>query len=263
MTPLALAPSPPWPWIAAAPPWSRGRIATVDDARHLLPLVVRDGCGSPVAARPTARRGAPPEVPASVVARARDGDAAAFRELFRVHRGEVARLALRLLGRATELEDVVQEVFLQVHRSLKDFRGQSRFSTWLYRVTVNVVLMHRRAARSRPIFVERAEDAARAAAGDGLRPDELAARNARLAALRRLLDRLSEKKRTVWVLHELDGVAPAEIAEIVGASVLTVRTRLFYARRELAALIPEEPALAALAVELEPGLPGDGGEEAQ
>ncbi len=258
---LALAPSLPEPRNAAAWPWSRGRLVTVDDARELMALVVRDGLGAPVAARAPVRRSAPPDPPASVVARARDGDATAFRELFRTHRSEVARLVLRLLGRATELEDVVQEVFLQVHRSLKDFRGQSRFSTWLYRVTVNVVLMHRRAARSRPIFVERSEEAARAAVGEALSPDELAARNARLAALGRLLDRLSEKKRTVWVLHELEGVPPAEIAEIVGASVLTVRTRLFYARRDLAALIPDEPALAALAAELQPGRAGDRGEE--
>lgn len=154
-----------------------------------------------------------------------------------------------MLGPTADLDDVVQEVWLQVHRSVKDFRRQARFSTWLYRVTVNVVLMHRRAARSRPAFVDAPETYV-AKDRDPL-PDEQVARNARVRALERLLERLSEKKRTVFVLHELEGIAPIEIAKIVGAPVLTVRTRLFYARRELAELMREEPALAALVRELE------------
>jgi RNA polymerase sigma-70 factor (ECF subfamily) len=81
-------------------------------------------------------------------------------------------------------------------------------------------------------------------------PDEQVARRARIAAFNRLLDRLSEKKRTVFVLHEIEGLPPVEIAKIVEAPVLTVRTRLFYARRELAELLREEPTLAALADEL-------------
>jgi RNA polymerase sigma-70 factor (ECF subfamily) len=69
-------------------------------------------------------------------------------------------------------------------------------------------------------------------------------------AFHRLLDRLSEKKRVVFVLHELEGLPPGDIAKIVGAPVLTVRTRLFYARRELLAMLAEEPSLAGVAKEL-------------
>jgi RNA polymerase sigma-70 factor (ECF subfamily) len=69
-------------------------------------------------------------------------------------------------------------------------------------------------------------------------------------AFHRLLDRLSEKKRLVFVLHELEVLAPGEIAKIVGSPVLTVRTRLFYARRELLAMLAEEPSLAGVAGEL-------------
>lgn len=176
------------------------------------------------------------------------GDAAAFQELFHRHRADVARLVHRMLGPSGELEDVVQEVFLQVHRSIRDFKGNSLFSTWLYRVTVNVVLMHRRAARSRPVFAEVA--AAHPPADARPLPDEQVARLARIRAFQRVLDRLSPKKRAVFVLHELEGLPPAEIARIVGAPVLTVRTRLFYARRELAQMLREEPALASLAEEV-------------
>jgi RNA polymerase sigma-70 factor (ECF subfamily) len=183
-----------------------------------------------------------------LVDRCKAGDVAAFRDLFRRHRGDVARLVHRMLGPSSDLDDVIQEVFLQVHRSIKDFRGTSQFTTWLYRVTVNVVLMHRRAARSRPVFAEAPPTLV--AHDSGPLPDEQVARLARAHAFQRLLDRLSDKKRTVFVLHELQGLSPVEIARIVGAPVLTVRTRLFYARRELAQMLRDEPALAQIADEL-------------
>lgn len=186
-----------------------------------------------------------PDESAELVARCQSGDRSAFQELFRKHRADVARLVQRMMGPGADLEDVVQEVFFQVHRSIKDFRSQSRFSTWLYRVTVNVVLMQRRAAKSRPVLVGLPEGIS--PPDRGPMPDEDAARRARIAAFARILDKLSEKKRTVFVLHELEGMAATEISEVVGAPVLTVRTRLFYARKELTELLREEPTLAALA----------------
>src|SRR6202035_828024 len=194
-----------------------------------------------------------------LIARAAAGDTAAFRRLYERHRADVARLVCRMLGARSDLDDVIQEVFIQAYKSLKDFRGQSKFSTWLHRVTVNVVLMHRRSARSRPVFADEPP-------GDPvlrspeLAPDEDAERRERVRAFGRLLERLADKKRIVFVLHELEGMAPADIATIVGAPVLTVRTRLFYARRELAALLGEEPALAGrqLAFSGAKGAPGEG-----
>ncbi len=182
-----------------------------------------------------------------LVERARTGDKAAFQELFRRHRADVSRLVFRMLGPSADVEDLVQEVFLQVHRSLGDFKGQSKFSTWLHRVTVNVVLMCRRAARSRPMFSGEVSDAE---PDRGLLPDEDASRRQRLEAFRRVLEKLPEKKRTVFVLHELEGLPPVEIASIVDAPVLTVRTRLFYARREICELMRTEPTLASLATRL-------------
>ncbi len=180
----------------------------------------------------------------SLIARAAAGEAAAFRQLYERHRSDVARLVYRMLGGRGDLDDVIQEVFVQVYRSLKDFRGQSKFGTWLHRVTVNVVLMHRRAARSRPVFAGDPPDDA--LVGGDQAPDEDAERRERMRAFGRMLGRLADKKRIVFVLHELEGIAPGEIARIVGAPVLTVRTRLFYARRELEAMLTNEPSLAGL-----------------
>ena len=193
-----------------------------------------------------------------LVERCKAGDNLAFREVFRNHRADVARLVLRMTGRPGDLEDLVQDVFLQVYRSIKDFRGQSRFSTWLYRLTVNVVLMQRRAARSRPVLQPAADDSFGADARD--LPDDQLARARRVAAFYRLLDRMSDKKRAVFVLHELEGLSPSEVAKVVGAPVLTVRTRLFYARRELLEMLRDEPALEFVARELRDERQSESGE---
>ena len=178
-----------------------------------------------------------------LITRASRGEPAAFRTLYARHRADVARLVYRMVNGSADVDDVVQEVFVQVFKSLKDFRGQAKLSTWIHRVTVNVVLMHRRAARSRPTYTEELppettpDDA-------NVGPDEDADRRARVRAFSKLVERLADKKRVVFILHDLEGVPPQEIADIVGAPVLTVRTRLFYARRELEAFIAEEPLLA-------------------
>ena len=180
-----------------------------------------------------------------LVERAQRGDTAAFTELFRNHRSSVAAIVYRMMGANADLEDLVQEVFLQVFRSLPNFRGQAKFSTWLHRVAVNVVLMTRRRARSRPTYTH--EDAGRHESDDSLLPEQRVIRSRRMEAFARLLDRLSDKKRTVFILHEIEGKPPAEIAQIVDCPVLTVRTRLFYARKELALMMKSEPSLGALA----------------
>lgn len=182
----------------------------------------------------------------ALIERAQAGDTTAFRQIFVSHRNDVARVVFRMIGPSAEIEDVVQEVFLHVYRSLKSFRGESRFSTWLYRLAINVTRMHLRRARSRPrlTLVEAPEESP-----DGITcesPDILVERQDRVRALYRLLESLSEKKREVLVMHDFDGVPAKEIAEVFGIPVLTVRTRLFYARKELYAAMAEEPHLRAV-----------------
>jgi RNA polymerase sigma-70 factor, ECF subfamily len=197
---------------------------------------------------------------ARILQDAASGNAEAFRKLFAKHRTDVQRLVFRMVGARSDIDDIVQEVFIQVFRSLRDFRGQAKFSTWLHRVTVNVVLMHRRAAKSRPTYTEEASHDIVADEAQVL-PDEDAARRERMRAFGRLLDRLADKKRVVFVLHELEGMSPAEISEIVGAPILTVRTRLFYARRELEQMWKDEPTLASLGATFSKSDGSNSGEE--
>jgi RNA polymerase sigma-70 factor, ECF subfamily len=181
-----------------------------------------------------------------LVERARSGDRHAFRTLFLEHRSQVARVIQRLVP-LNEVEDVVQEVFLHVHRSLASFRGEARFTTWLYRLSLNVARMHVRRARSRPrLALSGDHEDPRFERTQGPTPATESERRERIVALDRLLARLSEKKREALVLHDFEGQSAEEIAKIVEAPIMTVRTRVFYARRELYAALAQEPALAGL-----------------
>lgn len=196
-----------------------------------------------------------------LIRRAQDGEESAFRELFLRHRTDVARVVFRVLGPSPDVDDVTQDVFIHVYRSLKSFRGDSKFSTWLYRLTVNVARMHLRKGRSRPQIADAQVPEAPRAGDDIDTPDESLARNQRVKALYRLVEGLSEKKRAVLVLHDLEGVPAKQIAEMVDAPVLTVRTRLFYARKELYAAIAQDPALAPLLDEFKGLLSGSDSKE--
>lgn len=203
--------------------------------------------------------------PDPLIQRAQQGEEAAFSELFKRHRGDVSRLVHRVIGPSPDVEDVVQDVFVHVYRSLPRFRGDAKFSTWLYRLTVNVARMHLRRGRSRPRFADVPVPEGPRDQQPAETPDRAAERAERVRALYRLLDELSEKKRAVLVLHDFEGIPAKEIGEIVEAPVLTVRTRLFYARKELYAAIARDPSLGPAVealLQTLPGKPDTGGEEA-
>lgn len=177
---------------------------------------------------------------ADVIERARAGDSTAFRELYSQHHRQVSRQLMFLVPRA-DLEDVLQDVFIEVFRSIKRFEGKSAFSTWLYRVTVHVAMKSRRKqTRSRLDIVEELPDRS----DERPQPLEVSLSAERQGRVEALLEQLAPKKRAVLVMHDLQGMEAATIAEILETNVLTVRTRLFYARRELEVLAKADPALA-------------------
>ncbi|HJL20259.1 MAG TPA: RNA polymerase sigma factor [Sandaracinaceae bacterium LLY-WYZ-13_1] len=193
---------------------------------------------------------------AELIARAREGDPTAFRQIFVRHRDTVSRIVYRMIGPSPDVEDVVQDVFLNVYRSLPSFRGDSKFSTWLYRLATNVTRMHLRRGRSRPRFSDVEVPEAPRDAEPQAMPDQQVEQAERVRALYRLLDELSDKKREVLVLHDLEGVPAKEIAATLEIPVLTVRTRLFYGRKELYARLAEEPSLEPVMEQLMDDLPG-------
>ena len=176
----------------------------------------------------------------ALAVRAAAGDESAFEQLVVRYRSRVYRLARRLTGDDGEAQDSLQETFLQVSRKLSSCRGESRFSTWLYRVATNAALMQRRARERRPAesleaHLPRFDASGRhaataeelAAAG---RVDELLDRRLLAEKARAGIERLPDLYREAFVLRDLEDLETAEVAEVLGLEPATVRQRVHRAR---------------------------------
>lgn len=162
-----------------------------------------------------------------LVTAARQGDRAAFESLYRRHRNRVYALVWRLCGGDHGLaEDLLQEAFVRAWQKLDSFRGDSRFATWLHRLTVNVALSDRR-IRIRRLERETALEGATERTATGAR-DVYAGTN---MDLEQAIARLPERARTVLVLFDVEGYSHAEIAELAGMAVGSSKAQLHRARK--------------------------------
>jgi RNA polymerase sigma-70 factor (ECF subfamily) len=177
---------------------------------------------------------------AELITRCRAGERAAFERLYRDHRRIVAATLYRVMGDRGELDDLVQEVFVIAFRGLERFRGESKISTWLYRICINVALGKLRTRSRRPPPLQLSEPAESSPEDSPDSPERLLERREDVARVYRALDRLSPKKRVVLVMHEIEGLDLKEIADIVGAPQVTVRTRLHYAKKEFYAIVAKD-----------------------
>ena len=173
---------------------------------------------------------------AELIDRCRRHERAAHDELYHRFRRQVAGTLYRVLGDRTDLEDLVQEVFVIAFRGLDRFRGDARLSTWLYRICVNVALGRIRTRRRRPNAIG-VSDLDATAIDPSLTerpetPDKTLERRQDRERVYRALEQLAPKKRIVLYLHEIEGLDLKDIAYVVDSNPVTVRTRLFYARRE-------------------------------
>lgn len=166
-----------------------------------------------------------------LVRQAQAGDHAAFRELYRQYAGRVYALCLRLTGDAADAEERTQDVFVRLWDKVGSFRGESAFTSWLHRLTVNVVLNERRTGGRRerrvapaadPAILERAGRGGGGEAQPGLAID-----------LERAIATLPDGAREVFVLYDIEGYSHAEIARLTGIAEGTSKAQLFRARRLL------------------------------
>jgi RNA polymerase sigma-70 factor (ECF subfamily) len=155
-------------------------------------------------------------------------------EVYRAHAQRVAAWAARLGGPSVDAEDVVQEVFLIVHRLLPTFRGDAQVTTWLFRITQNVVRHRRRQGRWRRWLGGSADDVAGNVASGRPTPVEDLERRQASDLVYRVLDGMSDRYRTVIVLFELEQRSGEEIAELLGTKVATVWVWLHRARAQFA-----------------------------
>jgi RNA polymerase sigma-70 factor (ECF subfamily) len=173
---------------------------------------------------------------ADLIARCRADERAAQDEFYHRFRRQVAGNLYRVLGDRSDLDDLVQEVFVIAFRGLERFRGDARLSTWLYRICVNVALGRIRTRKRRPTAIGLADlDTVVADPSLTERPETPAQslqRREDQERVYRALEALAPKKRMVLYLHEIEGLDLKEIAYLVESNPVTVRTRLFYARKE-------------------------------
>lgn len=166
-----------------------------------------------------------------LVLRSRRGDAAAFEELVRQYQHMIHALTYRLTGSLADAEDLAQETFLRAYGQLAGFRGQARFSTWLYRIAVNICLNWRQSeARRFRLYAAAAAELSEARAASPAPADE----SGEVAAA---LLKLPAKQRAAVVLTIYEGLSHGETAQILGCSETTVSWRVFAAKRKLKRLL--------------------------
>jgi RNA polymerase sigma-70 factor, ECF subfamily len=184
---------------------------------------------------------------AEAIERAKQGDAEAFETLYNLHKRRVYSLCLRMTANAAEAEDLTQEAFMQLFRKIATFRGESAFSTWLHRMSVNVVLMQLR-KKGLPVVpleddIETEEETPKKDFGtQDLRLEGSIDR----LRLQNAIGKLPPGYRTIFVLHDVEGYEHNEIAELVGCSIGNSKSQLHKARMKLRELLRTSRAEKAI-----------------
>src|SRR5579871_5817626 len=177
----------------------------------------------------------PPSAEADALTRAQAGDHQAFAQLYALHKRRIYSLCLRMVGNIAEAEDLTQEAFLQLHRKIATFRGDSAFSTWLHRLAINVVLMQLRKKGLSLISLDEAmEPTPEEGPGRSFGAPDLTLAGAidRLALERAVAD-LPAGYRLIFILHDVEGFEHNEIASMLDCSIGNSKSQLHKARLRL------------------------------
>jgi RNA polymerase sigma-70 factor (ECF subfamily) len=179
------------------------------------------------------------EAELNLAARSASGEEAASRELFRRYQGRVQATLYRVFGSNRDMDDLLQEVFLQVFRSLPRYRGEAQLGTWIHRIAIRVAYRYLRKHQRDPLLAPTVE-----LIDGGHGPDrDLLARE----GVRRFyaaLGELSPAARIAFVLFEIEGLSVAEVAERVEAANTTTKLRIWRARKALFKKAKDDPILA-------------------
>jgi len=190
---------------------------------------------APASSHHSVPNGATASDQAEILARAQAGDHQAFAQLYTMQKRRIYSLCLRMVGSVAEAEDLTQEAFLQFHRKIGTFRGESALSTWLHRLAVNVVLMHLRKKGLQLTSLDEAMEPApdqRPGRSFGA-PDLILSGAIDRLALQRAIDDLPAGYRLIFVLHDIEGYEHNEIATLLDCSIGNSKSQLHKARLKL------------------------------
>ena len=175
-----------------------------------------------------------------IIQRIRNGDATAFKVLFDQYQSPIFNLCCRIVGNRNEAEDLCQDVFFKIYKSLNTFKYRSKLSTWIYRITVNLALNHlRNRKKTSRIPLEGFDHAQSGEVGDLLlegstrQPDTALEKKELESMIRRALDCLPEKQRIALVLQKYEGLSCKEIAAVMDCTLSSVQSRLFRGKENL------------------------------
>lgn len=185
------------------------------------------------------------EQEAAIVRKVLGGDANAFETLVLEYEKNVYNIALRMTGNSEDAADMTQEAFIKAYNSLQSFRGDSKFSVWLYRIVSNVCLDFLRSKNRRPtvslsVEDDDGEDAQLDVADESQSPELLLDRKLTRDSVRRGLDSLPPDYRQILLLREIQGLSYDEIAQALGLEVGTVKSRIFRARKRLCTFLIDD-----------------------
>ena len=169
-----------------------------------------------------------------LIHRASAGDAGAFNALMGMHERRMYAVALRMCGNPEDAQDCLQEAMIRVYRSISGFKAQSSFSTWVYRITMNTCLDELRRRKNRPgTSLDGLLETGWSPSDEGDTPERHAMRREARASIQRFIGELPEDMRAAVVLRDVEGYSYDEIAEILGANVGTVKSRISRGREKL------------------------------
>lgn len=180
------------------------------------------------------------EIDQELVERAQKGDKRAFELLVMKYQRKLGRLLSRMVRDAAEIDDITQESFIKAYRALPQFRGESAFYTWLYRIAVNTAKNYLMAKGKREVANSDMVDEDGEGMEDVLMPHDIATPDAELQtkqiakAVNETVDALPEELRTAITLREIEGLSYEEIAQMMDCPIGTVRSRIFRAREAIA-----------------------------
>lgn len=192
--------------------------------------------------------GGEPEDDAVLVSRAQKGDSRAYDDLVTRHRGRIYAMIRNMIHHEADAWDLAQEVFIKAWHALPRFEAKARFSTWLFRITHNVVYDWTRKRKiesagelNDEIFErDRIDPSASTAPSEAEAPDTSLQHGELRAKIEKALSKLSAEQRECVVLKDVQGLSYKEIADVMGCTLGTVMSRLFYARQKLQALLKDE-----------------------